>query len=129
MTAIEIFVKWQGKEEASKGHGEHGRRGRVKLLKGLIVTAFSLTPLAAAVLIGLTSAPAAAQTQHDANSRPSTIGTTAKRTTSAQPTKANANEAPSSSKKHQMACRSKYKSYDAKSDSYLYRGKKVRCRL
>ena len=30
---------------------------------------------------------------------------------------------------HQKACRNRYKSYDARLDSYLYRGKRVRCTL
>lgn len=82
------------------------------------MTSVSFLTLTAATLIGLAGTPALAQAQHHGDSR-----------TTAAKTPVKAGKAASNGAKHQAACRSRYKSYEAKSDSYLYRGKKVRCTL
>lgn len=82
----------------------------------------SYLTLTAAALIGMAGTPALAQ--HQATGRTTAAKAPVKQAAKSQPSKVATRSA-----KHQAACRGRYKSYDAKSDSYLYRGKKVRCTL
>lgn len=78
----------------------------------------SFLALTAATLIATAGTPVLAQSRHQAPAQPAAKN---------QPAKTH--KAASSGAKHQAICRGRYKSYDVKSDSYLYRGKKVRCTL
>lgn len=86
------------------------------------MTPVSYLTLMAAALIGMAGTPALAQ--HQATGRTTAAKAPVKQAAKNQPSKA-----ATRSTKHQATCRSRYKSYDVKSDSYLYRGKKVRCTL
>jgi hypothetical protein len=88
------------------------------------MTSVSFLTLTAAALIGMAGTPALAQAQHHGDNRATSANVPAKAQARSQPAKST-----SRSTNHQSACRNRYKSYDAKSDSYLYRGKKVRCSL
>ncbi|PZU54676.1 MAG: hypothetical protein DI554_18705 [Sphingobium sp.] len=76
-------------------------------------------------------APAMAQAPHHGASQPVSSKAPAKKPApaKAQPAKAQPVKAQgrSTGAAHQKACRNRYKSYDARLDSYLYRGKRVRC--
>lgn len=78
-------------------------------------------------------APAMAQAPHHGASQPVSSKAPAKKPApaKAQPAKAQPVKAQgrSTGAAHQKACRNRYKSYDARLDSYLYRGKRVRCTL
>ncbi|WP_311266858.1 hypothetical protein [Sphingobium sp. WCS2017Hpa-17] len=86
------------------------------------MTHVSYLTLTAAALIGMAGTPALAQ--HQATGRTTAAKVPVKQAAKSQPSKV-----ATHGTKHQAACRSRYKSYDLKSDSYLYRGKKVRCAL
>ncbi|WP_374548818.1 hypothetical protein [Sphingobium yanoikuyae] len=97
------------------------------------MTYSSLLTLGAAALMATLGAPAMAQAPHHGASQPVSSKAPAKKPapakaepTKAQPTKA---QGRSTGAAHQKACRNRYKSYDARLDSYLYRGKRVRCTL
>lgn len=83
----------------------------------------SLLTLGAAALMATLGAPAMAQAPHHGASQPVSSKAPAKKPA---PTKA---QGRSTGAAHQKACRNRYKSYDARLDSYLYRGKRVRCTL
>lgn len=93
----------------------------------------SLLTLGAAALMATLGAPAMAQAPHHGASQPVSSKAPAKKPTpaKAQPAKAQPAKAQgrSTGAAHQKACRNRYKSYDARLDSYLYRGKRVRCTL
>ncbi|WIA58431.1 BA14K family protein [Sphingobium sp. WTD-1] len=93
----------------------------------------SLLTLGAAALMATLGAPAMAQAPHHGASQPVSSKAPAKKPApvKAQPAKAQPAKAQgrSTGAAHQKACRNRYKSYDAKLDSYLYRGKRVRCTL
>ncbi|WP_235682008.1 BA14K family protein [Sphingobium yanoikuyae] len=93
----------------------------------------SLLTLGAAALMATLGAPAMAQAPHHGTSQPVSSKAPAKKPApvKAQPAKAQPVKAQgrSTGAAHQKACRNRYKSYDAKLDSYLYRGKRVRCTL
>lgn len=93
----------------------------------------SLLTLGAAALMATLGAPAMAQAPHHGASQPVSSKAPAKKPAPAkvQPAKAQPAKAQgrSTGAAHQKACRNRYKSYDARLDSYLYRGKRVRCTL
>lgn len=98
----------------------------------------SLLTLGAAALMATLGAPAMAQAPHHGASQPMSSKAPAKKPApaKAQPAKAQPAKAQpvkaqgrSTGAAHQKACRNRYKSYDARLDSYLYRGKRVRCTL
>ncbi|WP_234781657.1 BA14K family protein [Sphingobium yanoikuyae] len=93
----------------------------------------SLLTLGAAALMATLGAPAMAQAPHHGASQPVSSKAPAKKPApaKAQPAKAQPVKAQgrSTGAAHQKACRNRYKSYDARLDSYLYRGKRVRCTL
>ena len=93
----------------------------------------SLLTLGAAALMATLGAPAMAQAPHHGASQPASSKAPAKKPSpaKAQPAKAQPAKAQgrSTGAAHQKACRNRYKSYDARLDSYLYRGKRVRCTL
>lgn len=93
----------------------------------------SLLTLGAAALMATLGAPAMAQAPHHGASQPVSSKAPAKKPApvKAQPAKAHPVKAQgrSTGAAHQKACRNRYKSYDARLDSYLYRGKRVRCTL
>ena len=93
----------------------------------------SLLTLGAAALMATLGAPAMAQAPHHGASQPVSSKAPAKMPApaKAQPAKAQPAKAQgrSTGAAHQKACRNRYKSYDARLDSYLYRGKRVRCTL
>ena len=93
----------------------------------------SLLTLGAAALMATLGAPAMAQAPHHGASQPMSSKAPAKKPApaKAQPAKAQPVKAQgrSTGAAHQKACRNRYKSYDARLDSYLYRGKRVRCTL
>ena len=93
----------------------------------------SLLTLGAAALMATLGAPAMAQAPHHGASQPVSSKAPAKKPApvKAQPAKAKPAKAQgrSTGAAHQKACRNRYKSYDARLDSYLYRGKRVRCTL
>ncbi|MEK7454823.1 MAG: BA14K family protein [Pseudomonadota bacterium] len=93
----------------------------------------SLLTLGAAALMATLGAPAMAQAPHHGASQPVSSKAPAKKPApaKAQPAKAQPAKAQgrSTGAAHQKACRNRYKSYDARLDSYLYRGKRVRCTL
>ncbi|WP_247594421.1 hypothetical protein [Sphingobium sp. PAMC28499] len=93
----------------------------------------SLLTLGAAALMATLGAPAMAQAPHHGASQPVSSKAPAKKPApvKAQPAKAQSAKAQgrSTGAAHQKACRNRYKSYDARLDSYLYRGKRVRCTL
>ena len=93
----------------------------------------SLLTLVAAALMATLGAPAMAQAPHHGASQPVSSKAPAKKPApvKAQPAKAQPAKAQgrSTGAAHQKACRNRYKSYDARLDSYLYRGKRVRCTL
>ncbi|HUD93506.1 BA14K family protein [Sphingobium sp.] len=78
---------------------------------------FKLPIITTIALLSLFIVPAHAQSQrnHKEQERP-------------DPTKPKASR-PSNQSRHQKACVSRYKSYNPSSDTYLLRGKRVRCRL
>ncbi|QJR01270.1 hypothetical protein HH800_03070 [Sphingobium yanoikuyae] len=102
-------------------------------MKGHDMTYPSLLTLGAAALMATLGAPAMAQAPHHGTSQPVSSKAPAKKPApvKAQPAKAQPVKAQgrSTGAAHQKACRNRYKSYDAKLDSYLYRGKRVRCTL
>jgi len=87
--------------------------------------------LGAAALMATLGAPAMAQAPHHGTSQPVSSKAPAKKPApvKAQPAKAQPSQGRSTGAAHQKACRNRYKSYDARLDSYLYRGKRVRCTL
>lgn len=91
----------------------------------------SLLTLGAAALMATLGAPAMAQAPHHGASQPVSSKAPAKKPApaKAQPIKAQPAKGRSTGPAHQKACRNRYKSYDARLDSYLYRGKRVRCTL
>ncbi|MFX4083807.1 hypothetical protein ACKU27_01745 [Sphingobium yanoikuyae] len=91
----------------------------------------SLLTLGAAALMATLGAPAMAQAPHHGASQPVSSKAPAKKPApvKAQPAKAQPSQGRSTGAAHQKACRNRYKSYDARLDSYLYRGKRVRCTL
>ena len=93
----------------------------------------SLLTLGAAALMATLGAPAMAQAPHHGASQPVSSKAPAKKPApvKAQPAKAQPAKAQgrSTGAAHQKACRNRYKSYDARLDSYFYRGKRVRCTL
>ncbi|CAM5508990.1 BA14K family protein [Sphingobium scionense] len=91
----------------------------------------SLLTLGAAALMATLGAPAMAQAPHHGASQPASSKAPAKKPApaKAQPAKAQPVKGHSTGAAHQKACRNRYKSYDARLDSYLYRGKRVRCTL
>lgn len=97
------------------------------------MTYSSLLTLGAAALMATLGAPAMAQAPHHGASQPVSSKAPAKKPApvKAQPAKAQSAKAQgrSTGAAHQKACRNRYKSYDARLDSYLYRGKRVRCTL
>ncbi|MGJ8477894.1 hypothetical protein [Sphingobium yanoikuyae] len=97
------------------------------------MTYSSLLTLGAAALMATLGAPAMAQAPHHGASQPVSSKAPAKKPApaKAQPAKAQPAKAQgrSTGAAHQKACRNRYKSYDARLDSYLYRGKRVRCTL
>ena len=97
------------------------------------MTSPSLLTLGAAALMATLGAPAMAQAPHHGASQPVSSKAPAKKPApaKAQPAKAQPAKAQgrSTGAAHQKACRNRYKSYDARLDSYLYRGKRVRCTL
>lgn len=97
------------------------------------MTYSSLLTLGAAALMATLGAPAMAQAPHHGASQPVSSKAPAKKPAPAktQPAKAQPAKAQgrSTGAAHQKACRNRYKSYDARLDSYLYRGKRVRCTL
>ncbi|PZU71135.1 MAG: hypothetical protein DI540_01380 [Sphingobium sp.] len=102
-------------------------------MKGHDMTYPSLLTLGAAALMATLGAPAMAQAPHHGASQPVSSKAPAKKPApvKAQPAKAQPVKAQgrSTGAAHQKACRNRYKSYDARLDSYLYRGKRVRCTL
>ncbi|RSU57424.1 hypothetical protein DAH51_09075 [Sphingobium yanoikuyae] len=102
-------------------------------MKGHDMTYPSLLTLGAAALMATLGAPAMAQAPHHGASQPVSSKAPAKKPApvKAQPAKAQPAKAQgrSTGAAHQKACRNRYKSYDARLDSYLYRGKRVRCTL
>ncbi|QCB38127.1 hypothetical protein E5554_09940 [Sphingobium sp. PAMC28499] len=102
-------------------------------MKGHDMTYPSLLTLGAAALMATLGAPAMAQAPHHGASQPVSSKAPAKKPApvKAQPAKAQSAKAQgrSTGAAHQKACRNRYKSYDARLDSYLYRGKRVRCTL
>ena len=88
------------------------------------MTSLSVNILVAAMLIGMSGGPALAQAQHPVDGKASV-----RQTSRTQPNKADVAASTSKKTRHEAACRSRYKSYEAKSDRYLNRGKKVRCTL
>ena len=88
----------------------------------------SLLTLGAAALMATLGAPAMAQAPHHGASQPVSSKAPAKKPApvKAQPAKAQPSQGRSTGAAHQKACRNRYKSYDARLDSYLYRGKRVR---
>ncbi|MBO9526151.1 MAG: hypothetical protein J7517_08455 [Sphingobium yanoikuyae] len=97
-------------------------------MKGHDMTYPSLLTLGAAALMATLGAPAMAQAPHHGASQPVSSKAPAKKPApaKAQPAKP---QGRSTGAAHQKACRNRYKSYDARLDSYLYRGKRVRCTL
>ena len=95
------------------------------------MTYSSLLTLGAAALMATLGAPAMAQAPHHGASQPVSSKAPAKKPApvKAQPAKAQPSQGRSTGAAHQKACRNRYKSYDARLDSYLYRGKRVRCTL
>ncbi|WHO38135.1 hypothetical protein PMI04_016435 [Sphingobium sp. AP49] len=91
----------------------------------------SLLTLGAAALMATLGAPAMAQAPHHGASQPASSKAPAKKPApaKAQPIKAQPSQGRFTGAAHQKACRNRYKSYDARLDSYLYRGKRVRCTL
>jgi hypothetical protein len=100
-------------------------------MKGHDMTYPSLLTLGAAALMATLGAPAMAQAPHHGASQPVSSKAPAKKPApvKAQPAKAQPSQGRSTGAAHQKACRNRYKSYDARLDSYLYRGKRVRCTL
>jgi len=100
-------------------------------MKGHDMTYPSLLTLGAAALMATLGAPAMAQAPHHGASQPASSKAPAKKPApaKAQPAKAQPVKGHSTGAAHQKACRNRYKSYDARLDSYLYRGKRVRCTL
>jgi hypothetical protein len=100
-------------------------------MKGHDMTYPSLLTLGAAALMATLGAPAMAQAPHHGASQPVSNKASAKKPApaKAQPAKAQPTKGRPTGAAHQKACRNRYKSYDARLDSYLYRGKRVRCTL
>lgn len=100
-----------------------------------------LLTLGAVALIAALGVPVMAQAPHSvasnkapAQSAPAKSSPGKSAPAKVQPAKPQPARAPSakghaSGPAHQKACRNRYKSYDARSDSYLYRGKRIRCTL